>query len=90
MGQSGTSFMKAETSRYSLQPMGITISGVFPRLCILCQLGPLRCPEYPAHSHWSLTPSGTVYVDWAHHGQYELSVDPELKVLGTIQFAFRI
>merc|ERR1711918_293209 len=35
-----------------------------------------KCPTYPAHSHWSILPSGKIFIDWAKYGRYELTCDP--------------
>lgn len=40
-----------------------------------------RCPSYPAHSHWSLLPTGNLFVDWGQYGKYELTCDPASKTM---------
>ena len=36
------------------------------------------CPDFPAHSHWSLTndetPTPLLYINWGKYGEYELTI----------------
>jgi len=45
-----------------------------------------RCPSYPAHSHWSLLPSGNLFIDWGQYGKYEMTMDPATGTMsGSVQ-----
>jgi len=39
--------------------------------------GHFNCPDYPAHSHWSMAEGDQLSINWGKYGDYDLKVDGE-------------
>merc|ERR1712080_767859 len=39
-----------------------------------------KCPDFPAHAHWSLD-GNEIKINWAEYGNYQLTIDPETQTM---------